>query len=155
MNNLPENLINKIMLYVSHPCADMLRNCPCERFDEVIVLRTQRTFIPNSNVHTMGFFSIKDNTTEEEEFSYEFDVIRNHVYNKLQVCAISEEDILRLCPEYLHFNEFLLHGLLNEDAERLEQKRIENDDDYDRADSESEQSDYSETEHMRHLFITD
>ena len=103
----------------------------------------------------MGFFSIKDNTTEEEEFSYEFDVIRNHIYNKLQVCAISEEDILRLCPEYLHFNEFLINVLLNEDAERLEQERMENDDDYDRADSESEQSDYSETEHMRHLFITE
>ena len=61
-----------------------------------------------------------------------------------------------LCPEYVHFNKSIIHGILVEDAERLELSRIENDPYYDRAsDSESEQSDYSETENMRHLFITE
>ena len=155
MNTLPENLINKIMLYVSHPCADIMRSCLCDRFDGVLVLKTERKFIPKFQRHTMGFFSIKDNTTEEEEFSYELDVIRNHIYNKLQVWAINEDDVLRICPEYFHFNEFLINGLLNEDAERLEHARIENDPYYDRADSDSEQSDYSELDHMMPFFITD
>jgi len=26
MNNLPENVINKILLFVSHPCADIIRD---------------------------------------------------------------------------------------------------------------------------------
>ena len=77
------------------------------------------------------------------------------MYGKLKVWATNEDDILLLCPEYVQFNKSLIHGLLNEDAERLEQAIIENDDDYDGADSTSEESDYSETEHMRHLFITD
>ena len=41
--------------------------------------------------------------------------------------AIRHDDILRLCPEYVHFNKSLIDGLLNEDAERLEDERLEND----------------------------
>ena len=26
MDNLPENVVNKILLFVSHPCADMIRD---------------------------------------------------------------------------------------------------------------------------------
>ena len=37
-----------------------------------------------------------------------------------------------LCPEYVHFNKSIINGILVEDAERLEQARIENDEDYDR-----------------------
>ena len=75
----------------------------------------------------MGFFSIRDDATEENEYAYEFDVIRNQIYNKLQVWAINQKAILRLCPEYVHFNKSLIDGLLNEDAERLEDARLEND----------------------------
>jgi hypothetical protein len=45
------------------------------------------------------------------------------------VWAISEDDILRLCPEYLHMNRKLIMGLINEDAERLEAAELEEDDD--------------------------
>ena len=154
MNTLPENLINKIMLYVSHPCADIMRTCLYDKFDEVLMLKTQRKFIPKFQRHTMGFFEVRDNTTEEDEYSHEYNVFRNCIYYKLKVWAICEEDILMLCPEYAHFNKSLIHDLLNEDAERLEQARIEYDDDYDRADSDSSESYHSETENMRHLFIT-
>ena len=43
--------------------------------------------------------------------------------------AINEDDILRLCPEYIQFNASLITGLLNEDAERLEATRLENEND--------------------------
>ena len=151
---LNKNLIDKIMLYVSHPCADIMRTCLYDKFDEVLMLKTQRKFIPKFQRHTMSFFEIRDNTTEEDEYSHEYNVFRNCIYYKLKVWAICEEDILMLCPEYAHFNKSLIHDLLNEDAERLEQARIEYDDDYDRADSDSSESYHSETENMRHLFIT-
>lgn len=154
MKTLSNNLINKIMLYVSHPCADIMRTCLYDKFDEVLMLKTQRKFIPKFQRHTMSFFEIRDNTTEEDEYSHEYNVFRNCIYYKLKVWAICEEDILMLCPEYAHFNKSLIHDLLNEDAERLEQARIEYDDDYDRADSDSSESYHSETENMRHLFIT-
>ena len=55
-----------------------------------------------------------------------------------------------------------MNGILIEDEERLEHFRMENDPYFDRPDSTDEESDYtgeasdySETENMRHLFITD
>ena len=41
--------------------------------------------------------------------------------------AVSEDDILRLCPEYVHLNKSIITGLLNEDANRLEHAGLEND----------------------------
>ena len=131
MNTLPENLINKIMLYVSHPCADMIQSALEQR--------------------SSSFLLHDNNSLEDDEYSYEFNVVQKHIYNRLQVSFISEDGILRLCPEYVHFNKSIINGILIQDEERLEIARIENDEDYDRADSES---DFSETENMRHLFIT-
>ena len=157
MNTLPEILINKIMLYVSHPCADSMRTCLCDKLDNVLLLKTERKFIPKFERYTMGFFEVRDNTTEEDEYSHGYTVIRNCIYVKLNVWAVSEEDILMLCPEYVHLNKSLMGGLLNEDAERLEHARIENEGetDSDSTDSDYSASNYSETAHMRHLFITD
>ena len=42
MSNLNNDLINKIMLYVSHPCADMIRNCLCNNgTDNVLRLKNK------------------------------------------------------------------------------------------------------------------
>ena len=69
--------------------------------------------------------------------------------------AVTKHVILKWCPEYVQFNKSIIDDIIIEDAERLEYARIENDDYYARDDSESEQSDYSETEHMKHLLIID
>ena len=55
MNNLPESLINKIMLYVSHTCADIMRTCLYDKFDWALMLKTQRNSITNSKRYTMVF----------------------------------------------------------------------------------------------------
>ena len=142
------------MLYVSDPCADMMRTCLCDNFDVCLLLNTDNKIIPKFERCTMGLLEVRDNTTEEDEYEPEYNVIRNGVYFKLKVWAVSEDEILMLCPEYVQFNKPLIGGLLNEDAERLEQSRIENEDDCDRADSTSEQSYYSENkENVRHLFF--
>ena len=80
MNTLPEILINKIMLYVSHTCADMLHTCKCERFEEGILLKTQMKRIPNTKYHTMGLFSIRDDAAEEDERIYESEVAERNIY---------------------------------------------------------------------------
>ena len=125
MNTLPENLINKIMLYVSHPCADIMRTCLCDRFDDVLLLKTERRCIPILNCYTRSWFEVRDNTSKGIEYSWEYNVIQNHIYNKLKVLAISETDVLRLCPEYVHFNKSIINEILIEDEESME-----NDDDY-------------------------
>ena len=46
--NLPEHIINKIMLYVSHPVADMIRELQCEyhKLEEEILLYPECDPIP-------------------------------------------------------------------------------------------------------------
>jgi hypothetical protein len=50
MSYLSEELINKIMLYVSHPCADMINNCKITRFDNVKIMKTR-----NNKYLTLSF----------------------------------------------------------------------------------------------------
>ena len=52
MNTLPETLIHKIMLYVSHPCADIMRKCKRAQVENVIVLRTRSKLLPNTKFRT-------------------------------------------------------------------------------------------------------
>jgi hypothetical protein len=132
MNTLSEELINKIMLYVSHPCADMMNDAMKQDEDEdededenhIVIKTKNKNFIVIHNYDSLPHY---DNP-QYYEMDYEFDVIRNHIYNKLQVWAINENDILRLCPEYLHMNKKIIMGLINEDAERIEQAEMECDD---------------------------
>jgi hypothetical protein len=129
MSNLPEVLMNKIMLYVSHPCADMMNNAITQDED------SKDTFI-NTNNKTFTFIDDYDilphyGNPQYYEACYEFEVIRIHIYNKLRVGAITEDDILRLCPEYLHMNRKVIMGLINEDAERLEAAVFEGEHNYD------------------------
>jgi hypothetical protein len=126
MSYLSEELINKIMLYVSHPCADMIHNAITQDED------SKYTFINTKN-KTFTFIDDCDilpyyGNPQYYEVESEFEVLRKHIYNKLQVWVISEDDILRLCPEYLHMNRKLIMGLINEDAERLEAAELEEDD---------------------------
>jgi hypothetical protein len=130
MSVLSEELINKIMLYVSHPCADMMNDAMKKDEDEdedqtnIIITTKDRNFI---TIHDYDNLPNYGNPQYYED-EYEFEVIRKHIYNKLQVWAITEDDILRLCPEYLHMNRRFITGLINEDAERLEQAEMEDDD---------------------------
>ena len=147
MVKLNKNLIDKIMLYVSHPCADVMRTCRCDNFDDVLVLKTKSKFIPSLDRFTMSFFSVRNNTSIADELSYECSVVESVIYNKLNVWCVTEDNILMLCPEYVHFNRNIINIILNKDEARLERYRRENDPYYDRDiryDSTPEESDYSD-----------
>ena len=111
MNKLPDDFIRHIKTYDARACADMIHGAI-----------TQQTFTFMRDYTMLPHYG----NPQDCEDSYEFDVIRIHIYNKLQVWAISEDDILRLCPENIHINKSLLTGMLNEDAEILEAARLEN-----------------------------
>ena len=59
MNTLPETLINKIMLYESHPCADVIRNA-IKQVDGIYkpgqMIKTTWTRIPNTKFNTPSVF---------------------------------------------------------------------------------------------------
>jgi hypothetical protein len=129
MSALSEELINKIMLYVSHPCADMINNAITQDEDS-------KDKFKSTKYKTFKFIDDYDilphyGNPQYYEDVYEFEVIRIHIYNKLRVWAITEDDILRLCPEYLHMNRKVITGLINEDAERIDDRENGLDDNYD------------------------
>ena len=139
MAKLNKNLINKIMLYVSHPCADIIRSCEREDFyGLILILKTKTKYIHKFNHFTESCFKIKNDTSKDLEDSYEYDVISRHIYNKLKVCMISEADVLRLCPEYVHVNKKIINYIVNGDEERI---RIHAEE------TKEVDSDYSEDEH--------
>jgi hypothetical protein len=113
------------MLYVSHPCADILKNAieKDEYSEDRFIKIIYKTFTFINDYDILPYYG----NPQHYEYDYEYEVIRRHIYNKLQVWAISEDDILRLCPEYLHMNRSLIMGLINEDAERIEAAEIEHD----------------------------
>ena len=78
MNTLPENLINKIMLYVSHPCADIIRNA-IEQVDGIYeplqMIYTTWKRIRNTKFTTQSIFVLGRTGTEDNERRYESDVV--------------------------------------------------------------------------------
>ena len=48
---------------------------------------------------------MSDDILKKNEYSYECIVVEQIIYNKLTVWAIKEDNILMLCPEYVHFNK--------------------------------------------------
>ena len=82
------------MLYVPHPCADIMCACLCDNFDGVLMFKTQITFMPTSTRYTMGLFEVRDNNSEDAAYTHECNVIQNQIYNKLQAWAVNQIVIL-------------------------------------------------------------
>ena len=83
MNTLHENLINKIMLYVSHPCADIIRNAlqPVDGvYEPLQMIQTKWKRIPNTKFTTPSLFILGRTGTEEKERRYESEVVERNIY---------------------------------------------------------------------------
>ena len=93
MNTLPENLINKIMLYVSHPCADMIRDSITLLWETDNFIQTTRMRMNNNTNHcTSGYFNVSDDSTNKlTEDGYESEVVERNMFNKFQIQRIDED----------------------------------------------------------------
>ncbi len=67
MNTLPENLINKIMLYVSHPCADLIKQNVKEEYND----ETRECDIIRCHV----VFNYSGRNVKKQEYNYNEQVI--------------------------------------------------------------------------------
>ena len=105
MNTLSENLINQIMLYVSYPCDDSMRTSLCDTFDGVLMFKTQRHIFRILSVIQWGFSEVRNHTSNDAEYSHEYNVTQKHIYYKHQVWVITKTAILRLCREYVQFDQ--------------------------------------------------
>ena len=105
------------MLYVSHPCADIMRKCKRAQFDNFIQLRTRSERLPNTKFRTKSLCAIRDNTTEEDERSYESEVVERDLYNRFQLRCIKEDYLEQLETNhfyrlYWHLNREFIDGLM-------------------------------------------
>jgi hypothetical protein len=112
MSILNEDLNNKIMLYVSHPCADMVRNCKIIKFGGIKIMET------NNTRYNKNIFCINDNTDKKIEMLYEAKVVERNIYNKFQIKFITEDKLKHFKQInyyiflYLHFNKEIINILL-------------------------------------------
>ncbi len=56
MNNLPESIINKIMLYNSHPIADLIKGTSIFDYMEVMSRSENRYMITRTSIYIPGGF---------------------------------------------------------------------------------------------------
>ena len=116
MNTLPEHLIDKIMLYVSHPCADMINNSISPPFEIPKFIRTDwkrspplvsysHKFFP---IVCANYFQIRCITSEEHERRYERKVVKRNILNKFKF-HIDDQPMNYFTFLYLHFNTTLIN----------------------------------------------
>jgi hypothetical protein len=82
MSNLSEELINKIMMYVPHPCADMIRDCITEDNDIKFYSRTKESNNPNIFKPIVFIFDCETSLFNEKR--YESQVVERNILNKIQ-----------------------------------------------------------------------
>ena len=60
MNKLSEDLINQIMLYVSHHCADIIHNSITTIDGTHKMIKPNKKHIPNIKFHKANLFVVRD-----------------------------------------------------------------------------------------------
>ena len=96
MCTLPQDMTIIIRSYDRHTCGDILSKCRCERFENAIMLNTQKKHIPSTKLHTVSLFVIRDDSTEEDERRYESEVVEINIYSKLKLNCITEDILHQL-----------------------------------------------------------
>ena len=80
------------MLYVSHPCADMISGFMTILWETDNIIRTPRMrFNNNTNICTHVYFNLRDDSTDGwNEDTYESEVVERNVLSKFKIERIDE-----------------------------------------------------------------
>ena len=80
------------MMYVSHPCADMVRVSITILWDTLKLINTARMRLnTNTNHCTSGRFNIRDDSIDGwHEDRYESEVVERNILNKVKIQRIDE-----------------------------------------------------------------
>ena len=113
---LNKNLIDKIMLYVSHPCADIIHDAIETDYDNSKFIRTQWKRSPSIVPYSICVFSIvrandfkiRCITSRTDERKYEIKVVKLNILNKFKKFHIDVHKMNHFTNLYLHFNRKLL-----------------------------------------------
>ena len=97
MNTLPENLINKIMLYVSHPCADLIKQAVKDEYES----ETRMCSIIGRRV----VFTYSGRNVKKQEYKYNEKVISYYLHTKYKNLPITDQSLkLSFSDEYIFIN---------------------------------------------------
>ena len=97
MKTLSNNLINKIMLYVSHPCADLIKQAVKDEHEN----ENRECAIIGRRV----VFTYSGRNVKKQEYKYNEKVIAYYLHTKYKNLPITDQS-LQLCfsDEYLFIN---------------------------------------------------
>jgi predicted glycosyltransferase len=115
MSVFSEDLINKIMLYVSHPCADMIKQAVKDEYAD----ENRECAIIGRRV----VFTYSGRNVKKQEYNYNEKVIAYYIHNKFKNLAITYQSIrVPFSDEYIFIN--------TEQLRRAEFLHIHDDPDY-------------------------
>ena len=97
MNALPENLINKIMLYMSHPCADLIKQAVKDEHEN----ENRECAIIGRRV----VFTYSGRNVKKQEYKYNEKVIAYYLHTKYKNLPITGQSLkLNFSDEYIFIN---------------------------------------------------
>ena len=95
MNQLPEHLINKVMLYVSHPCADIMNDI-IDHYQQALEVqqRSRDTLFREAAIPSLKSFKRRGTNCAEW-----YDIFEGREEKELLLESLEDEGLLELLPD--------------------------------------------------------
>ena len=90
------------MLYVSYPCADIVRNSIATIYGTHQNIKSKQKRIPNTKFRTVSFLVVRYDSTAEGGIIHELNDVEQHVHNKFKLTSVTE-DTLKHLKQINHF----------------------------------------------------
>ncbi len=108
MDSLPANAIKSIFYFSSHPVADLIRP-NIKKYNNYII-------ISSGNYKRLTRFTTFEKENKEVSENLEFEVIRNHIKNKLNVeYLLFDKDVNKLDELYIKQNRKIISKIMRID----------------------------------------
>ena len=120
LNNLPNNVINLIVRFCSHPIADQLKPCIIETEEYNIIHSNIFYYKSNNSICCRGidhqsYHNIDSTTNKFISEIIEKQVINSIITNKLNIKYLKDHHLKLLNPNFVHFNKAIINDILFED----------------------------------------
>ena len=129
MDTLPENVINLIFRFVSHPVSDIIKPHITTRPDDTIrsiqyKRLYEKTYYPSkqdalNKIASYRYYHSKQYDSLEHKDFKDHVVISRHIRNRINKQYISEDDLLVFDETFLFVNEYIIEEILKTDSNRF------------------------------------
>ena len=120
LNNLPNNVINLIFRFSSHPIADLLKPCIIETEEYNIIHSNIFYYKSNNSICCRGidhqsYHNIDSTTNQFISERMEKQVISSVIKHKLNITYLKDHHLNLLNPIFVHVNKAIINDIILED----------------------------------------